>query len=216
MDAAKNIRKANRMLTREPADIANIRPGQDVLNHSVDPSPFALTKRTKPPRGNALRVNSVSLYLKSVIIFGLKGKAKALVQLNRLPEAEKVIQEITAIDGRSWQAYLLLGTVYDRQKRYEEATVAYRKVLDINPKSASAYNNLGVSLFLMSKYRESADALLSAISLDSSNLQSYNNLGLSLFKLGKYPEALDPMKPALLPGLAACPVIAGIASFFRV
>ena len=124
----------------------------------------------------------------------LQGKANALVQLNRLPEAEKVLQEVTDIDGRSWQAYLLLGTVYDRQKRYEDATVAYRKVIDINPKSASAYNNLGVSLFLMGKYRESVDALLSAISLDPSNLQSYNNLGLSLFKLGKYPEALETFK----------------------
>jgi tetratricopeptide (TPR) repeat protein len=124
----------------------------------------------------------------------LQGKANALVQLNRLPEAEKVLQEVTDIDGRSWQSYLLFGTVYDRQKRYEEATVAYRKVLDINPKSASAYNNLGVSLFLMGKYRESAESLLSAISIDPSNSQSYNNLGLSLFKLGKYSEALETLK----------------------
>ena len=124
----------------------------------------------------------------------LQGKASALVQLNRLAEAEKVLQEVTDIDGRSWQAYLLLGTVYDRQKRYEDATVAYRKVIDINPKSASAYNNLGVSLFLMGRYRESVDALLSSISLDPSNLQSYNNLGLSLFKLGKYPEALETFR----------------------
>ena len=124
----------------------------------------------------------------------LQGKANALVQLNRLPEAEKVLQEVTDIDGRSWQAYLLLGTVYDRQKRYEDATIAYRKAIEINPKSASAYNNLGVSLFLMGRYRESVDALLSSISLDSSNLQSYNNLGLSLFKLGKYPEALETFR----------------------
>jgi tetratricopeptide (TPR) repeat protein len=127
-------------------------------------------------------------------VAALQGKATALVQLNRLSEAEQVLRETIAIDEKAWQAYLLLGSVYDRQKQYEDAVVAYRKAVTVNPKSASAYNNLGVSLFLMRKYQESAEALLSAISIDPSNQQSYNNLGLSLFKLGKYPEALETFK----------------------
>jgi len=124
----------------------------------------------------------------------LQGKASGLIRLNRLPEAEKILQEVTTIDSKSWQAYALLGNIYDRQRRFEDATAAYRKAIEINPKSASVYNDLGVSLFLMGKHRESADALLSAISLDHSNMQSYNNLGLSLFKLKKYPEALETFK----------------------
>jgi tetratricopeptide (TPR) repeat protein len=127
-------------------------------------------------------------------ILVLQGKASALVQLNRLQEAEKILQEVISIESKSWQAYTLLGNIYDRQKRYEDAATAYRKAIEINPKSASVYNNLGISLFFMGKYRESVDALLSSISLDPSNLQSYNNLGLSLFKLGKYPEALETFK----------------------
>lgn len=124
----------------------------------------------------------------------LQGKATALIQLNRLAEAEQVLIGITSFDGKAWQGYLLLGAVYDRQKRYEDAAFAYRKTIEINPKSASAYNNLGVSLYQMGSYKESAEALLSAISIDPENQQSYNNLGLSLFKLGKYHEALESLK----------------------
>jgi tetratricopeptide (TPR) repeat protein len=124
----------------------------------------------------------------------LQGKAGGLIKLNRLPEAEKILKEVTAIDSESWRAYALLGNIYDRQRRFEDATVVYRKAIEINPKSASVYNDLGVSLFLAGKYRESADALLSAISLENSNIQSYNNLGLSLFKLKKYPEAFESFR----------------------
>jgi tetratricopeptide (TPR) repeat protein len=124
----------------------------------------------------------------------LQGKATALIQLNRLTEAEYVLNEITSIDGKAWQAYLLLGTVYDRHKRHEDAAFAYRKTIEINPKSAFAYNNLGVSLYQMSRYKDSAEALLSAISIDPADQRSHNNLGLSLFKLGKYSEALESLK----------------------
>jgi tetratricopeptide (TPR) repeat protein len=124
----------------------------------------------------------------------LQGKGTALLQLNRLKDAEQTLNVAIGYDSRLWHAYALLGIVYDRQKLHESVIKAYKKAITINPKIAGAYSNLGVSLYLTGQYQESADALLKAINLDTSHSKTYNNLGLSLFEIGLFPEAHETFK----------------------
>ena len=124
----------------------------------------------------------------------LQGKATALLHLNRLKEAEQTLNAAIGYDTGLWQAYALLGTIYNRQKLYIPAIEAYEKAIAINPKAAAVYNDLGISFYMTGQYRESADVLLKAISLNASNLKTYNNLGLALFKMGMFPEALEAFK----------------------
>jgi len=126
----------------------------------------------------------------------LQGKATALMQLNRLEEAEKVLN--TAIDNDTglWQAHALLGMVYDRQKLHEPAIEAYEKAIAINPKATAVYDNLGTSFYMTGRYRESARALLKAISLKTAGSETYNKLGLALFKMGLAPEAYEAFRKA--------------------
>ncbi len=126
----------------------------------------------------------------------LQGKATALMQLNRLEDAEKVLN--TAIDNDTglWQAHALLGMVYDRQKLHGPAIEAYEKAIAINPKATAVYNNLGTSFYMTGRYQESARALLKAISLKAAGSETYNKLGLALFKMGLAPEAYEAFRKA--------------------
>ncbi len=124
----------------------------------------------------------------------LEGKATALLQLNRLTEAEETLSTAVTNDPKLWQAHALLGKVYDRQKLYDRAITAYGQAIAINPKAGPIYGNLGASLYLTGKYKESTEALLKAINQDASDSKTYNTLGLSLFKLKMYPEALEAFK----------------------
>ena len=78
----------------------------------------------------------------------LQGKAVALLQLNRLNEAEAVIKAAIKKNAGLWQAYALLGSVYDRQKLYKSAIESYRRAIAINPKAATIYNDLGVACYM--------------------------------------------------------------------
>ena len=127
-------------------------------------------------------------------IVALQGKAAALIQLNRLEEAEQILNTAIAADTGLWQAYALLGNLYERQELYERAIEAYEKTLAINPKAAAIYNKLGTSLSMARKYREAADVLLKAVRLGVSNSETYNKLGLALFKMEMFPDAYEAFK----------------------
>jgi tetratricopeptide (TPR) repeat protein len=124
----------------------------------------------------------------------LQGRATACMRLERFEAAEAALRSVIKDNSASWQAYALLGMVYDAQKRYIYAAEAYEKAIVINPRSAELYNRLGTSLYSASRYRESAEALLRAIKLNPSDAAIYDHLGFALFKAGLESEAFDAFK----------------------
>jgi tetratricopeptide (TPR) repeat protein len=71
--------------------------------------------------------------------------ALAEQERNRLNEAEKWLREAIRIKSDFAEAHLVLGTVLEREKRFEEAGRAYREVLALQPRSAIATLRFGVS-----------------------------------------------------------------------
>ena len=120
-----------------------------------------------------------------------QGKAAALIQLDRLDEAEGTLTMVISKDSGLWQAYALLGNLYSAKKQYGPAIEAYEKAIAINPKNAVLQNRLGDSLIRAGRYQESVDISLKAIQSDTFNQETYNTLGFALFKLGMFTEACE-------------------------
>lgn len=68
----------------------------------------------------------------------LFGAALALMQLERLDEAERSFREVLVLDPNYWQAWGNLGDLYDRQGDGGKAADAFRKVLELNPQDQMA------------------------------------------------------------------------------
>ncbi|MEZ4388125.1 MAG: tetratricopeptide repeat protein [Candidatus Krumholzibacteriia bacterium] len=66
------------------------------------------------------------------------GAGLALMQLDRLDEAERAFREVLVIEPGYWQAWGNLGDLYDRQGRLDKAAEAFQKVLEINPQDQGA------------------------------------------------------------------------------
>lgn len=124
----------------------------------------------------------------------MQGKATALMNLNRLTEARKVLESLINNDSSLWQAHALLGTVYDRQRMYTLSRDEYEKALAINPNAAGLHEKLGRSLYMVGDYKQSAAVLLKAIDQNGPSANIYTGLGFALFKLGLIDEAYETFR----------------------
>jgi tetratricopeptide (TPR) repeat protein len=71
-------------------------------------------------------------------------QGRSLTELDRLSEAERVLQRAARV--RDAAAEYNLGIVLDRQKRWDEARARYERALAINPFHTRSMNNLGIGL----------------------------------------------------------------------
>lgn len=66
-------------------------------------------------------------------IHALRGRARTLVQLNRLSQALHAFDEVIARDPGFGPSYANRGIIYDRLGRYEKAVADYEKALKLDP-----------------------------------------------------------------------------------
>lgn len=85
----------------------------------------------------------------------------------------------------------LLGLIYFRQEKYDEAEAEFKKAVELNPKLSEAHNNLGTLYYTRERYPEALQALEKAtenpLYLYPERIQ--NNLGLVYQKMGRVREA---------------------------
>ena len=140
----------------------------------------------------------------------LKGKADdrevyvALAQINsRLKhwsEAEEDINKAAGLatkqEDRDYIQFVL-GSIYERQKRYEPAEAAFKKVLANDPRSAVTLNYLGYMMADRGTRLEEALAYIKkAVELDPQNGAYLDSLGWAYFKLGNYDLAEENLRKA--------------------
>jgi tetratricopeptide (TPR) repeat protein len=103
----------------------------------------------------------------------------------------------TGKDDQLYAAFLE-GTLYDRQKMYEQAEAAFRKALTIDPDNSMTLNYLG---YMLADHDEKLDEALSmiqkAVELDPQNYAYLDSLGWAYFKLGKYNLAEADLRKAV-------------------
>jgi tetratricopeptide (TPR) repeat protein len=140
----------------------------------------------------------------------LKGNADdrevyvALAQMNsrlrRWKDAEddiaKALQFSTKQEEKDYVNFVA-GSIYERQKKYEQAEEAFRQVIANDPKNATALNYLG---YMMAdrgiRLEEALNYIKRAISLDPQNGAFLDSLGWAYYKLGKYDVAEENLRKA--------------------
>jgi tetratricopeptide (TPR) repeat protein len=128
----------------------------------------------------------------------------ALAQMyTRLKRWQEASAELTSADALATKpdeklyVYFMRGTLYDRQKRYDEAEAEFRKALAIDPQNATILNYLGYMLADRGvRLPEALTMIRKAVDLDPQNGAFLDSLGWAYFKSGQYTLAEENLRKA--------------------
>ena len=95
----------------------------------------------------------------------------------RLPEAERIYQQILKADPSQPDALHLLGVIAHQKGKNDVAVGLITKALAIKPDYANAHNNLGMTLQDLGKLDEAVASYLKAIAIKPDDAKAHNNLG---------------------------------------
>jgi len=141
----------------------------------------------------------------------LKGNADdreiyiALAQMNsrlkRWPEAEESIkkaEDLSAKPEDKEYVDFILASIYERQKKYDQAEDEFKHVIAGDPNNAVALNYLGYMLADRGiRLDEAMGYIKRAIQLDPQNGAYLDSLGWAYFKMGNYDLAEENLRKAL-------------------
>ena len=126
--------------------------------------------------------------------------SQIFLQAKRFSDAEQAIQEALKLSPNPEdQEYVLYvqGSIYEREKKYEQAEQTFKKVLDADPLNASASNYLGYMLADRGvRLDESVKYIQKALELEPKNGAYLDSLGWAYFKMGRYDLAQPPLESA--------------------
>ncbi|HXW61934.1 MAG TPA: tetratricopeptide repeat protein [Candidatus Acidoferrales bacterium] len=95
-------------------------------------------------------------------------------------------------------AWFMLGSIYERQKRYDQAEQQFRKVLEVNPNNAPVLNYLGYMLADRGIRIEEATSMIQhALKEEPSNGAYLDSLGWAYYKQNKFTEAEQYLRKAV-------------------
>jgi len=128
----------------------------------------------------------------------------ALAQINsrlkRWNDAEDDINKAAGLASKQEDkdyVQFVLGSIYERQKRFEPAEAAFKKVLANDPRSAITLNYLGYMLADRGTHLDEALGYIKkAVELDPQNGAYLDSLGWAYFKLGNYDLAEENLRKA--------------------
>ncbi len=91
----------------------------------------------------------------------------------------------------------LLGAIFERQKKFDQAETEFRKVLNANPRNSSTLNYYGYMLADRGiRLAEATDLIKRALAEDPNNAAYKDSLGWAYFKQDKLPEAEELLRQA--------------------
>jgi tetratricopeptide (TPR) repeat protein len=117
------------------------------------------------------------------------------------PQAEQSAEkagEMARTSSDKEMAWFMLGAIYERQKKFDQAEQQFRKVLDQNPNNASALNYYGYMLADRGIRLDEATSLIQkAVKQDPSNGAYLDSLGWAYYKQNKLAEAEETLRRAV-------------------
>ncbi|HKF21602.1 MAG TPA: tetratricopeptide repeat protein [Candidatus Angelobacter sp.] len=121
-------------------------------------------------------------------------------RLKRWKDAEDAVNEADKLAGRPEEkeyVQYFKGSLYERQKKYDQAEQAFRQVLDQDPNNSTVLNYLGYMLADHNMRLEEALGMIKkAVELDPQNGAYLDSLGWVYFKLGNYDQAEENLRRA--------------------
>jgi Flp pilus assembly protein TadD len=92
-------------------------------------------------------------------------KGQQSLQANNVDDGISHLQKAIQLHDAFPQAYTMLGTAYNQQKKWKEAETALEKAVQLDPKSAEAYIQLGAALNQTNDYAGAEKALTKGLEL---------------------------------------------------
>lgn len=121
-------------------------------------------------------------------------------QARRYPEAETAARQALALSsdaGDQEYVFFMLGSIHERQKKYDLAEEEFRKVLAANPLNAAAANYLGYMLADRGvRLDESVKYIQKALELEPNNGAYMDSLGWAYFKMNRFDLAEPHLEKA--------------------
>ncbi len=112
-----------------------------------------------------------------------------LVEMEKLNEAEKIIDEYSRKNGFTERYFFIKGNIFTKKEEYDKAEDYYLKALEINPDFYDAKLNLASLFFLQRKIDES-ERLYFALLKEKKEAQIYYNLGVIKQEKREFNESL--------------------------
>ena len=123
------------------------------------------------------------------------------IRLKRFPDAATNLDKAEALTTKPEDRLnidFVRGTMYDRQKQYEQAEASFRKVLATDPQNPTVLNYLGY-MFADRGVRlpEATSLIRKAVDLDPQNYAFLDSLGWVYYKSGQYALAEQYLRQAI-------------------
>jgi tetratricopeptide (TPR) repeat protein len=126
--------------------------------------------------------------------------AQVYSQAKRFEESEAAgLKALELSKGADEQEYphFVLGSIYERQKKYDQAEKHFREVLAANPLNAAAFNYLGYMLADRGvRLDESVKFIQKALEIEPSNGAYLDSLGWAYYKMSRYDLAAPNLEKA--------------------
>jgi tetratricopeptide (TPR) repeat protein len=126
--------------------------------------------------------------------------AQMYSRLRRWKEAQESIAKAEQLSTKPEDkdyTYFIAGSIYERQKHYDQAEEAFHKVINGDPRNATALNYLGYMLADRgTRLDEALGYIRRAITLDPQNGAYLDSLGWAYFKMGNYELAEENLRKA--------------------
>ncbi len=115
--------------------------------------------------------------------------AQVYSQAKRYAEAEGAVQRAVALSSRpedQERSFFVLGSIYERQKKFDLAEEQFKRILKADPLNAAAFNYLGYMLADRGvRLEESLKYIQKAVELEPNNGAYLDSLGWAYFKLNR-------------------------------
>ncbi len=155
----------------------------------------ASVKQRQPAR--SLTISATDVYDRTGRTRSLFERAQRLLDDRRYRDAASLLNEITAIDPRDFQAWTELGTAHLMGNDIAEAEKAYRRAIQERPGFALALLNLGRILKTQKRYAESIEPFRAAIQARPDSAEAHFQLGDTYLKLRLGSKAVPELNEAL-------------------
>jgi protein O-GlcNAc transferase len=111
-------------------------------------------------------------------------------QAGKLAEAERIYQQILAVDPRQADALHMLGYLAHQQQQSERAKELVRQAIESQPNMPTYFNSLGIILTALKELAPAVKAFHDALALQPNFAEAHYNLGYAYNQQGRTAEAI--------------------------
>jgi Tfp pilus assembly protein PilF len=107
-------------------------------------------------------------------------------------------EELAADAGTKKSAWFMLGAIYEREKKFEQAEAEFKKALEADPKDAAVLNYYGYMLADRGIRLEEANSMIrNALDQEPANGAYLDSMGWVYYKQNKLAEAEENLQKAV-------------------